>query len=103
MWVGIRNAFHGHLRLRTAVGETVRTGDCDLSINRRDRIAVRIPSGVIKELIHTFYEHVRHRVFEIFGFIMDFVPGVAQCLNQKRLKQSVTAHHDQCVLPAKFG
>ncbi|PIS62985.1 Uncharacterised protein [Corynebacterium striatum] len=62
-----------------------------------------IPTGKIEEFVHALYQHVRHCVFEIFCFVMDFVPCIVQCLYQERFKQSVTAHHIQCILSTPTG
>ena len=48
-------------------------------------------------------QFVRHRVFQDFGLIVDFVPAVAQYVHQERLQEPMPADHGDGVLPAHVG
>ena len=67
----------------------------DAPVRTGDRITVRIGPGIAEEGIDAIDEQIRGGVFEGLGLVMDFVPPVAQRLDEERLDQPVPSHHRQ--------
>jgi hypothetical protein len=81
---------HGHGRVERAGQQVFRFLRLHLSLRVRNRVAMRIHLGPPEHLVHPIDETVADDVFELFGFVVHFVPRVAHHPDEKQLDQAMT-------------
>ena len=68
-----------------------------------NRIAVRIRGGPAEHLVDALDQAVRHRVFEVFGLVVDLRPAHAHHLDQEELDQPMASQHARGELFSRRG
>ena len=61
-----------------------------------DRVAVRVRGWPAEHLVDALYQAVRHRVFEVFGFVVYLRPAHSHYLDKEELDQAMAPQDTRC-------